>query len=531
MTLNDYSSVLISGTGPSLSQVGFGTLGIAGYHTHWSERSRVYTALSELVTDGFSTSEPLYMAMGVALSQTPCPKEIKILRLANAPVMSVRVTPLAVDGAAYELSIVQPGKATVDISVTADGSATVDEICDALETALNTALLTSMGTSTSSVAVATGAKTFTTQAGLHFPVGSKVVATSVLGSDSMTGTVTSYSGTTLVLNVASVVGSGTDTDWTFTQQDVIVTPDGGTATYLTLSAAAGIWFAVQGWNTSRLKVEDLTPDPGIAADLAAIRQEDDDWYGFGMVYGARAIQEEAADYLETLDAIYGFDTSDWQAWTNASSADIWSILSAKSYVRGICYPCRNQGTFAGVAGLAERLPWDPGSPPSAGGTFHSKTLKGVVTSTWTPTEKAALRDKLYTVYQRTAGLNLTLGGETPVGEFLDYTRFNDWFRIRLQEDFVGVQAANQRVGYDVTGIKAEESACKSRLRVAIASGGAVDLINDDGTTSPPIVVMPALADTTSQERAARELGGGGIKIYYRYAGAIHFVNSVVTVTK
>jgi hypothetical protein len=71
------------------------------------------------------------------------------------------------------------------------------------------------GTSTTSNAIGTGAKTFTTQSGLLY------VATGLLRvwrtSDPtkwMEGTVTSYSGTSLVLNVTDTSGAGTFTDWT-----------------------------------------------------------------------------------------------------------------------------------------------------------------------------------------------------------------------------------------------------------------------------------------------------------------------------
>jgi len=76
-------------------------------------------------------------------------------------------------------------------------------------------LVESFGTSASSVAIGTGAKVFTTQAGLAIVTGERVRVyrtSSVLNW--MEGTVTSYSGTTLTLNVETVNGSGTYSDWT-----------------------------------------------------------------------------------------------------------------------------------------------------------------------------------------------------------------------------------------------------------------------------------------------------------------------------
>jgi len=67
------------------------------------------------------------------------------------------------------------------------------------------------GTSTSSVTVGTGARTFTTQAGKGWLPGQIVVASS--GANYVKGTVTDYTGTDLQLNVTSINGSGTYAAW------------------------------------------------------------------------------------------------------------------------------------------------------------------------------------------------------------------------------------------------------------------------------------------------------------------------------
>ncbi len=89
------------------------------------------------------------------------------------------------------------------------------DFADELNAVSSTYLLGVTGTSTTSNSIGTGAKTFTTQTGLGFVVGN----TLRLAFDStnyMTGDVTSYnSGTgSLVVNVTSVLGSGTRTSWT-----------------------------------------------------------------------------------------------------------------------------------------------------------------------------------------------------------------------------------------------------------------------------------------------------------------------------
>jgi hypothetical protein len=71
-------------------------------------------------------------------------------------------------------------------------------------------------TSTSSVAIGTGAKSFTVGAGLFLAAGQFIHITSDADPEvnSMWGTVTSYSGTSLVTNIEAIRGSGTYADWT-----------------------------------------------------------------------------------------------------------------------------------------------------------------------------------------------------------------------------------------------------------------------------------------------------------------------------
>ena len=71
------------------------------------------------------------------------------------------------------------------------------------------------GTSTTSLAIGTGAKTFVTQTGKQFAAGQYVIAVSDAdAANYMFGTVTSYAGTSLELNVIAIGGSGTLADWT-----------------------------------------------------------------------------------------------------------------------------------------------------------------------------------------------------------------------------------------------------------------------------------------------------------------------------
>ncbi|UFW82840.1 hypothetical protein BjapCC829_22895 [Bradyrhizobium barranii] len=71
------------------------------------------------------------------------------------------------------------------------------------------------GTSTTSLAIGTGSKVFTTQAGLAYTNGARVRATATAGATGWLEGVVTYSGTTLTITSDKVSGSGTGTAWTF----------------------------------------------------------------------------------------------------------------------------------------------------------------------------------------------------------------------------------------------------------------------------------------------------------------------------
>ena len=73
-------------------------------------------------------------------------------------------------------------------------------------------------TSTSSLTVGTGSKTLTVPAGKSYLIGMSIkVAATASGSNWMLGDITSYTGTTLILNVITLHGSGTFADWSLSQ--------------------------------------------------------------------------------------------------------------------------------------------------------------------------------------------------------------------------------------------------------------------------------------------------------------------------
>lgn len=159
------------------------------------------------------------------------------MAIRNVPDFPLRSSGLSQDAysTAVEASLSQLPGAISDINATA-----------------TVAQLATTTTSSSSVLIGTGAKTFTVPSGLGFVVGMtlRIANTSTAY---MTGDVTSYSSTTLVVNVTSVVGSGTFASWTIslaavganTAGSVSFTPAGNIA-------ATNVQTAIQELDTEKL---------------------------------------------------------------------------------------------------------------------------------------------------------------------------------------------------------------------------------------------------------------------------------------
>jgi hypothetical protein len=77
-------------------------------------------------------------------------------------------------------------------------------------------------TSSTSLTVGTGAQSLTVGSNITLPVGNAIqIVSSINSANAMFGTVTSYSGTSLVVNITSVTGSGTFASWNVLGSDVV----------------------------------------------------------------------------------------------------------------------------------------------------------------------------------------------------------------------------------------------------------------------------------------------------------------------
>lgn len=93
--ITDFVEVQISLAGGGISKTGFGVINEVGYHNAWMDRYKTYTQASDLLTDGFASTDPTYKAAIAITSQSPRPSQFAVGRL-TADEVVVDVVGLAV---------------------------------------------------------------------------------------------------------------------------------------------------------------------------------------------------------------------------------------------------------------------------------------------------------------------------------------------------------------------------------------------------------------------------------------------------
>lgn len=145
------ANVQISLQTTGINKVSFDTLLIAGPHVVSLPRVSTYTSPSAMISDGFSATDPLYLAAADAFSQIPRPRQIKIGRR-QVDAVTLKIDDVNNNGE-YSLSILKLDANSNTLSYpythTADDSATATEIAEGL------ALLVNAATATNGIAATT----------------------------------------------------------------------------------------------------------------------------------------------------------------------------------------------------------------------------------------------------------------------------------------------------------------------------------------------------------------------------------------
>lgn len=157
-------------------------------------------------------------------------------------------------------------------------------------------------------------------------------------------------------------------------------------------------------------------------------------------------------------------------------------------------------------------------------TWALMPLSVITPSTLSSTFIKKLSEANISYVLNVASKNLTLGGKTSGGEWIDIIRFRDWLQNDMQVRVVNLLVVNPKIPYTDKGIGLVENQMIASLKSGQQYGGISPTEYDaDGNANPGYVTsVPLASELTSTQKASRILND--CKFSARLAGAIHLVN-------
>ena len=275
-----------------------------------------------------------------------------------------------------------------------------------------------------------------------------------------------------------------------------------------VSNTAGAWNTVACADIALLGLAQDQADPGVAADLAAIISESDDFYGVLSPSCSAPYVLALGTAVEATTKMYLFQCQDSAAALLNKAGDLTSAgYVVAALARTMWLYSESGENFADAGETGRCLPLDPGSE-----TWAFKTLAGVPPSNLTATRKANILGKAGNTYTVVAGIAITENGKVAAGEYADVVRFRDWLTARMAESIFGALARAKKIPFTDGGISVIEGLVRAALAAGVAAGGLA-------ANPAPVVVVPKAADVSTNDKAARRLTN--VKFDAKLAGAIH----------
>lgn len=295
----------------------------------------------------------------------------------------------------------------------------------------------------------------------------------------------------------------------------------GSKTWTVTASTAGAWFRV-GVDHDLVTSAITNADPGIAADLAAIRNANRSWYVLHTAHNSTAMVLAAAAWVEsaTDKRMYHAATSATAAVNgavgSAGTHDVADQLKTLAYSRTSVWYHPSDLIDARLSGRI--LSSLPGSIQAA-----HKTLVGGLPVLLTDTQRQNLTDKNANSYAGETGQVVTFNGKVASGEWLDVVRNHDSVNVDMEASMFNMFGGNDIVGMDPAGLVLVESVISAVLDRAVK---ARIFRGDDGST--PTIEMPPVEEETGTNRAARKYTMA--KWSAANVGAIVFLNSTGSVS-
>jgi hypothetical protein len=318
---------------------------------------------------------------------------------------------------------------------------------------------------------------------------------------------------------------------------------GGLAAGVTASGASTTWCACTATATGKpimlrnlvpeLDVADVTTDPGIATDLAAVIAADNDWFGLLIDSNSKAEILAAAAYVETKRKLFLSTTADSATGNPASTTDVIYAAKALAYFNTQIFYHHDVNGGMAAAALGSFLTTVPGAA-----TMAHLAVIGVAPSDvagngspWcTAAEQNAIQAKNGNTYVTLGSQGDIYPGKVVGGDFVDNVRFIHFMYARIQETFIDLLQGLSNSGSKLPMTDKGISKAKNVL-LNLLNGWCKPPYNalDSAPEFAPTVSAPAVADISAADKAIRKLPN--IQFGARLQGAIHLfqISGVVTV--
>jgi hypothetical protein len=516
MPLSDIATISVSTTGAGVTRAGYGVPLIVSHTAAWAERTRTYASLTAVGLD-FAANTPEYMAAGKIFGQSPKVARIMIGRASLSPTQQFTI---GVDTAALNTNYVLRLAVPTGVVFTSQ-DATYNPGAGA--TAWSPSRLWAKGDLISSVSQMYSAQV-AGYGGASGPTGGTAtdlaenqvhwmwVGSGAAGGVSKDAIVSGLKARVEALSSPTAVATAVSTLMSAT----LVGAAQSRSLRLTANSSAR-FFGAQVYNRDALNIAQDHADPGIATDLAAIKLASSAWYGLVTLFNSEALVDAAAAWVEANTKLYPAASLDSAIAhvAESSATDVAHDLKAAAYARSWVFHHPSNDEFADAAELGKFFPVSPG-----GETWRMKTLAGVTVESYTDTEITNMRDKYAHFYYDIGGRNVVGGdAKTGSGEYVDVTRFLDWYTSELQAKLANLVIGSDKIPFTNPGIDAVEAKVTAQNLAGIRAGGIA-------ADPAPTVTAPDVNDISSEDKADRELAG--VESEFTLAGAIHHITVRVT---
>ena len=309
----------------------------------------------------------------------------------------------------------------------------------------------------------------------------------------------------------------------------IVTIDPG------VGAAVGQIFYYSGLRN--LDITDVTPDPGLAADITAIRGEDDDWYGCAIESPSLAEQTVLATAIEALTKSAWHSSQD-STIREGTAGNLALTLNGATRVRSIVfYSAHSMSEYPAVAAMSQMISFNPGQTILAYRTLSGVTASGANQWDLSTAQLADCRTARANVQIVCGGLNFVdgLAGWCSATRWVDERLLLDWLALNIPVELASAIATAVAGGSKIPYLDAAAGVARGAiLRVlSLAEGwGALMLLDEDTGTNHFTFSFTPAAGQTAANRAASNFAGcrfgclitGATQTYLNLDGTLNFVS-------